>query len=248
MHLKTTLIIPDCHHPSVDRKAWDLLLKVGTSEKIDTVVIIGDFGDFASVTSHAKNAQARTIMLADELSACNEALHELEAIKAKNHIFVMGNHEDRLSRYINERCPELHGLYGTSVESALRLEHRGYDVVPYRSHIYRDGVYYTHDTGSAGLNAHRTSLQKFQRDVVIGHTHRIGFETKRTINGTPITGFMCGWLGDADKCAGYMHAASSMTDWCHGFGMAYSVAGRSHIQPVIIQEDYSCVVGGKHYK
>jgi predicted phosphodiesterase len=246
--LKTTLIISDCHHPSVDRKAWELLLKVGKSQKIDTVVIIGDFGDFASVTSHAKNSHQRSIMLADELFACNEALHDLEEIKAKDHIFVMGNHEDRLSRYISERCPELHGLYGTDVQSALRLRERGYEIVPYRSHIYRDGIYYTHDTGSAGLNAHRTSLQKYQRNVVIGHTHRMGYETKRTINGQVITGFMCGWLGDAALCAGYMHSSSATTDWTIGFGMAYSDGINAHIAPVVIQEDYSCVVGGKHYK
>lgn len=246
--MKTTLIIPDCHHPSVDTKAWDLVLKVGLNERIDTLVIIGDFGDFAAVTSHAKNHRQRATMLCEELFACNAALAQLDEIKATTRIFVMGNHEDRLSRYINERCPELHGMHGTNIETALQLKDRGYKVVPYRSHMFHEGVYYTHDTGTAGLNAHRTSLQRYQRDVVIGHTHRIGFETKRTITGLPITGYMCGWLGDADKCAGYMHAASSATDWCHGFGMVYTHDNRSHIQPVVIQEDYSCVVQGRFYK
>lgn len=247
-HVKTTLIVPDCHHPFVDRKAWDLLLKVGISQKIDTLVIIGDFGDFLSVTSHAKSAEQRKYMLADELTVCNEALRELEAVKAKKKIFVMGNHEDRFSRYITERCPELHGLYGTDVQSALRLRDRGYEVVPYRAHIYRDGIYYTHDTGTAGLNAHRSSLQKYQRNVVIGHTHRIGYEAKRTISGQVTAGFMCGWLGDASLCAGYMHCSNAATDWTLGFGMAYSDGTNSHIVPVVIQEDYSCVVGGKLYK
>lgn len=246
--MNKTLVVPDCHHPSVDRKAWELLLKVGKSIKPDTVIVMGDFGDFASVTSHAKNHKQRSILLADELFACNEALCDLEEIGAKEKIFVLGNHEDRLSRYIAERCPEMHGLYGTTVQSALRLDDRGFKTCAYREHLNVNGLYVTHDTGTAGVNAHRSSLLRFQRDIIIGHTHRLGYEAKRTIHGDPIIGAMFGWLGDAKLCAGYMHDANATVDWCHGFGVVYTDKSTNHIQPVVIQANYTCVVEGKLYK
>lgn len=246
--MKTTLVVPDCHHPSVDRKAWELLLKVGKAIKPDTLIILGDFGDFASVTSHAKNHKQRQIMLADELFACNEALCDLEEIKATRKIFVCGNHEDRLGRYIALRVPEMQGLYGTTIQSALRLDDRGYETVAYREHVNVDGLYVTHDTGTAGINAHRSSLQRFQRDILIGHTHRLGYEAKRTISGHPIIGAMLGWLGDAKLCAGYMHDANATVDWCHGFGIVHSHQDKHYIQPIVIHPDYSCVVDGKLFR
>lgn len=245
--MKTTLIIPDCHHPYVDDKAWALLLKVARAVKPTSLVIMGDFGDFVSVTSHAKSAKQRMISLSDELFACNQALSELDELEIEKKFFIMGNHEDRIDRYINERCPEMHGLMGTNIYEALRLKDRSYQYVSYRDHVYHDGIWYTHDTGTAGINAHRSSLHRYQNHVVIGHTHRMGFEAKRTLHGKPIMGFMPGWLGDASKCAGYAHTSATSCDWTLGFGIARLHDGVSTIEPVVISDSYTCVAGGKFY-
>lgn len=247
-----TLIIPDCHHPSVDTFAWDLVKKVGKSIKPDALVVLGDFGDFASVTSHAKNAEQRNYKLIDELAACNTALRELEEL-CDERTFIAGNHEDRVARYLNERCPEMVGLWGTDIATALHLETHGWTYVPYRDYIHANGIYFTHDTGSAGLNAHRSSLTKFNGSVCIGHTHRLAYECRRNIQGDVIQGAMLGWLGDRAKCAGYMHGVSADTDWTLGFGIAYTEDDEDtnqnvHIQPIPISGDYTCVVEGKLYK
>ena len=223
------------------------MLKVAKTLPLTGIVILGDFGDFVSVTSHSKSPKQRQVALVDELAACNTALSELDELDVEDRIYIMGNHEDRIDRYINDRCPEMAGLIGTDLKDSLHLRDRGYQVIPYRDHYYHDGVWYTHDTGSAGLNAHRSSLNRYQDTVVIGHTHRMGFEVKNTIHGTPIIGFMAGWLGDAKACAGYAHTSATATDWTLGFGIARNYYGTAHIEPVVFDEGYNCFAHGRFF-
>lgn len=245
--MRKTLIIPDCHHPAVDIAAWRLLLKVAKDLKPDVCVILGDFGDFASVMSHAKSYKQRQLLLIDEVADVKSALDDLDALPFTQKHFIAGNHEYRVDRYICEKCPELFGM--VSISEVLELTKRGWYYTPYRDFKKVGNVYYTHDTGTAGINAHRTSLGKFRQNVVIGHTHRFGFEVKGDLGGRPSVGAMLGWLGDPKEAAGYMHSVNAKTDWAHGFGMAYEREdGVSYIHPIMILPDYSCVVEGKLFK
>lgn len=214
--------------------------------KPDRLVILGDFGDFASVMSHAKSAKQRQLLLIDEIVDVNAALDELDMLNVPKKHFVAGNHEYRVDRYVNDKCPELFGLVG--IAGMLRLEERGWQYIGYRKHLKIGRTFYTHDTGTAGVNAHRSSLAKFRENIVIGHTHRFGYEVKGTVDGRPAVGAMLGWLGDPSEAAGYMHEVNARIDWAHGFGVAYEMPdGMSYIAPIMIYPNYTCCVGGKVY-
>ena len=58
--------IPDCHHPYADRKAWALMLQALEEFKADKVIIMGDFMDMYSVSSHSKNPN-RALKLEEEI-------------------------------------------------------------------------------------------------------------------------------------------------------------------------------------
>jgi len=51
---RTALIIPDAHIPFHDKQAYGLMLKVAQDVMPDEIVILGDYGDFNSVSGHDK--------------------------------------------------------------------------------------------------------------------------------------------------------------------------------------------------
>lgn len=241
MKLKNVLIIPDCHFPYEDKKAWKLLLKTAKEFKPDIIAVLGDFADFYCVSSHDKSPE-REDQLITEVKAVNVALDQLDAIGAAEKIFVAGNHEDRLDRYLKTKAPELYSL--VKAKQLFNLDQRGWKYIPYKSHGRIGKLYLTHDTGTAGAVAHSKALSDFQDNIVIGHTHRMAYSVVGTAKGVPHVGAMFGWLGDV-KQVDYMHSVKANRDWALGFGIGYlQPNGNVHLVPMTMV-DYSVVLNGK---
>jgi len=218
-----------------------LALRAAKAIGVRRVALLGDFADCLSVSSHPKPPD-RKLDLALELDAVDAALAEIEAVCDTERIYVAGNHENRLERYLAEKAPELFNTI--SIPERLRLKERGWKWVPYKDHIKIGKLFLTHDCGKAGPNAHRDAMNAFQGNVVIGHTHRLGYAVEGNAKGKPHVGVMLGWLGDV-KAVDYMFRIRAARDWAHGFGIMYEEPnGHVHIQPVPIVNG-RCVVEGK---
>lgn len=237
------LFVPDQHFPYNDKRYWKLLLKVGRAIRPDTLVTLGDFGDFYATSRHPKNPN-RSRDLGVEISACNGGLDDLDALGADTRIFVMGNHEENLERFLAENAPQLFNM--VKVESLFRLRARGWKYVPYKKYTKVGKVFVTHDTGQAGAQAHVRAAAKFGGNVVIGHTHRCAINYSTTVTGKGHVAAMFGWGGDPDW-ATYMYKVNT-TDWSLGFGVGtVEPTGVVHLQacPVV---NYRVVVDGKLYE
>src|SRR5271165_212161 len=127
--LEKILLIPDCHFPYEDKDAFALMLKVGKIFKPEHVIILGDFADCYTVSSHSKDPN-RSLKLKEEIEATKEALDQVKALGAKNNIFVAGNHEDRLERYLRDKAPELFNFI--SIPKILELKEKGFKYIPYK--------------------------------------------------------------------------------------------------------------------
>ncbi len=228
--VERVLFIPDCHHPYHDEKAWQLMLKAARQFKPDMIVILGDFADFYAVSSHSKNPN-RARNLEAEVGAVNDALDELDALGARRKVFVTGNHCDRLERYLMEKAPEIFNM--VRIRDLFRLKDRGWFYVPYKRHAKIGHLHVTHDTNRAGRYAHYQSQADFGgANVVIGHTHRLGYMIEGSAQGQPHVSAMFGWLGDFDS-VDYMHQVRARRDWAHGFGVGYLLPdGCMHLTPV----------------
>lgn len=237
--LKRIAFIPDCHVPFEDKEAFDLVVRVLEKWKPHILVVLGDFWDFYSVSSHQKS---KRMQLVDELEAGKERLWELSNLAPKKY-FVEGNHEFRLARYISDRAPELHG-WGERPADICRAY--GWEYTPYRAHTKIGKLYITHDVGHAGKHALTQSQAAFEGNLVIGHTHRIASLVTGSVRGDTHVAHMFGWLGDF-RTVDYMHKAK-MREWSHGFGIGYiEKDGVVHLQAVPIVNG-TCVVEGKLYK
>lgn len=240
--LEPILFIPDTHVPYHDKRAFELVLKVGKALKPKHLIVLGDFGDFYAVSAHDKNPE-RAQNLSYEVEEINKALDKLDSLGASNKQFIEGNHENRLERYLQTEAPELFDM--VKVDKLFALKERGWKYTPYKSHSKIGKLYLTHDTGKAGATAHTAALNDFQDNVVIGHTHRLAYTVTGNAKGIPHVAAMFGWLGDANQ-ADYMHRIKAMRDWALGFGYGYlePATGNVYLVPVPIV-NYGCVVNGK---
>jgi predicted phosphodiesterase len=240
--LTRLLFVPDVHRPYHDKRAWRLLLRAARAFRPHRIVVLGDFGDFYSISSHSKDPN-RARLLDQELSSVAAGLTDLERIGAGERYFIAGNHEHRLERYLCDRAPELYNV--VRLDALLELQARGWHYTAYRDHLKIGRLYVTHDTGTAGSAAHVRARSTFEASVVIGHTHRIGVHYAASAKGKSSVGAMFGWLGDAAKAAPYAHRVNVRRDWHLGFGIGYMTSsGVVHLQacPII---DYSVMVEGR---
>ena len=107
--LEKILLWPDTHIPYHDKKAVDLILKVAKKWKPDTIVLGGDFIDNYSVSSHDRDPN-RSLKLDIEVEETIKYLKIIKELKAKKNIFIAGNHEWRLERYLMSVAPELNNI------------------------------------------------------------------------------------------------------------------------------------------
>ncbi len=243
--LSTTLIVPDTHAPYHDKDAWELMLEAGRHLKPDAVVVMGDLIDCYSVSRHSKSPD-RVANLAKEIACVGDLLDQLDGLGAREKVFIEGNHEYRLVRYIEEKAPELFGI--CDIPQLLRLEDRGWEWIAYRDHKKRGAVHYTHDTGHSGRYAVYRSLDVYQHSVATVHTHRMALVVEGNAVGEPKVSAQFGWLGDV-KQIDYMHRATARKNWQLGFGIGYTdnQTGHTWLTPVPIL-DYRCIVDGKLLK
>lgn len=235
------IVCPDAHHPFVDKKAWATFLAACKTVKPDILVIIGDFLDCLSVSAHKKKATDEKF-LAMELEAGNKALDEICSLGIDRVIYIEGNHETRVSRFLNDKAPELDGLFVLSEK--LKLKERGIEHVPYGEFIRIGEMAFSHDVGRCGVNAARQSLQDFGDNLTFGHSHRAQVVYGGTVEGKTHVCMNVGWLGDYEAID-YRNRPTAKREWQHSFGFIYQDSkGVSYCNLVPIING-SCIVDGK---
>lgn len=239
--IRRVLFVPDTHAPYHSKRAWALMLKAARFFAPDTIVILGDFADFYSVSAHTKNPE-RPNALKYEVECTKELLSELNGLDASFKMYLCGNHEERLERYLSNSAPAL--FSSVKIEGVLGLAELGWHYTPYRESWKLGRLHLTHDTGPCGQNAHRQSMATFQGSAIIGHTHRMEYSVMGNADGPPQVGAMFGWLGDFEQ-VDYLHRVKAKRDWVHGFGVGIHdvETGVVYIQPVPIVNDSCCVMG-----
>lgn len=244
--LEAVLIVPDAHHPFVDKRAWALMLKVAHDLKPKHITIIGDFMDMFSVSSHSKDPK-RALQLQSEVTESLKALDQLDALKAAHKSFIGGNHEDRLDRYMRDKAPEVFDF--VNVPELLELKARGWKYTPYKQDTKLGKLWLTHDVGTAGRYAAYKALDTYQHSVVTGHTHRLSYVVEGNATGEVKLSAQFGWLGDA-KQVDYMSRVNVLKNWALGFGAGYlnPATGLVYLTPVPIFGGYTCCFNGRLYQ
>jgi predicted phosphodiesterase len=240
--MKRVFFIPDCHIPYVDRMAWAVMTNALRAFRPDVLVVLGDFIDCHAVSSHSKDP-LRPLRLADEIEGVHVYLDELDAVGVPEKVFVLGNHEDRLRRYLWDRAPALFGC--VSVPQLLRLSERDWEVVEYGDGRWVGKVYCTHDMGKSGKYAVKQALADAGCNIVIGHLHRMEVTYDGSALGDTHVGACFGWLARVDVATDYKKRLLAMKEYQLGFGVGYlEDDGTVHLSGVPIVDGH-CVLEGE---
>jgi predicted phosphodiesterase len=215
--LKRVLHVSDCHHPFVNKAAWKLLLDVGKALKPHLIVIHGDFFDFYSVSRHLLDPQMDFRTWKDEMAAAREGLDELiSTVPHKDLVYLEGNHEKRLIKYIHEKAPKLSGLF--KAEECMGLP-RDIKYIPYgQMGKYVIGNLVCVHGSRAGENPAASMVKKFRSSVIFGHTHKIQEYHIQNAHGDDFVALNIGWLGNQRQAADYIQ---DISDWTLGFGITW---------------------------
>lgn len=254
--LKIVLLIPDTHRPYHDKRAYALMLRVFSDiiEKYKhiadfEIVILGDYADFFAVNSHGKDPRLVS-MLVEEVEDVIKALDELDALYPEaRKVYIEGNHEYRLERYLLSKAPELFGI--TSTYHLLKLDQRPkWQFVKYKPDqayaVAGSKLIARHEPLSSSAKA---TASKALCSLVYGHIHRIEESHLVGLDGTNHVCFSVGWLGDKNKDEVYSYVKGHH-QWQLGFGLAFvdTSTGYFYHNKIHILDNYSCFAAGKVYK
>ena len=215
--LERVFFFPDTHAPFIDERAWKVAIKAARGFKPDVVVHMGDLADCYTVSAHSKNPE-RVLTLRDEIVQVRALRKQMEALDPSRLIFIEGNHEDRLRRYLQDKAPELFGL--VSIDDLLKLSENGWQFTPYKQYAKIGKLHLTHDTGNSGKYTTARALEAFQASVVIGHHHALGYLVAGDAKGKHQVAAQFGWLGDF-RSIDYLQQVKAWRNWSHGFGTGY---------------------------
>ena len=176
---------------------------------------MGDFADMPSLSSYdigkrdfegrryKHDIQASHEAMAALLSPIWDFNYKAKKNKEKQYnpkqVLLLGNHENRINRAINND-PKIDGVL--SVDD-LGYEGYGWEVIPFLDVHIEDGIAYSHYfvTGVAGRPASTASaqLRKTNMSSVAGHQQgkQIAYATKA--DGTTITGIIAGSCYEHDE-------------------------------------------------
>lgn len=181
--ISRVLVLADIHAPHVCLPAWRAILDYAADNReYGAAVVLGDWGDFESISSHnrGKLGNIEGLRVSRDIEAVERSIIELDSAVGPNCpiFYIQGNHEYRVVRFLEEH-PELKGI------PDFDLERRFGDYVTWvpfwsRGTLLKIGrMYFAHGRRTGSGHTMR-NLRDYEVNLMTGHSH--AFE----VSGKPI--------------------------------------------------------------
>lgn len=203
-----TGVLNDVHFPLhdprlINESASGLVLDIFEDVKVDRIVLNGDILDFYDISSHTKQSGKNPdiqFKLEDELNMGSEFLRNLrKRFQKAEIIFISGNHENRLDRFIMKEVPHFWNIL--RLENMLPFVECNIEYHPYNERIRLEdtSLYVQHSPPSYGENGAATSLKKkYDQSHIWGCTHRVDSAVRTGASGKYHEAWFNGWLGSTN--------------------------------------------------
>lgn len=207
-------------------------------QKPDVIVHIGDHYDFPSLSSYDKGkSTSEGRRLSNDIKAGNTGFEYLNMYIDQDSgynprkVFCMGNHENRLDRYVDDN-PELIGTLGTEM---LPFEKYGWEVYDFLKPVEINGIFFVHYLANPmngkpyGGNA-MNILKTVGNSFVVGHKQCLDIAIRPTIDGKQQIGIINGACYPFnERYKGYQgnnhfRGLTVLNDVCDGFGVPMFVS------------------------
>jgi hypothetical protein len=213
--MKKILIIPDTQcKPGVKNDHLSWLGKYICDIRPDIIVHLGDHFDLPSLSSYDKGTAAvEGKRVVEDIEAGREGMRLLEApilklqegqrrykkaVYEPRKVFLIGNHEQRLQRYVNSN-PELIGLLSYS---DFHLD--GWEVYDFLEIVNIDGILFSHYfanpmSGRPYTGKAASLIQRIGKSFVQGHRQELDFSCRELCDGTKQIGIVAGAFYQHDE-------------------------------------------------
>lgn len=173
--VRKMLVLADIHIPYYHIPSVEKAIQKGLDEKIDCILILGDFLDNHNLSSYEKDPTRRS--QEEELSIAKAFLVRLRELFDGIPIYwAKGNHDMRWEHYIRRTAKDLATLKNFQLESVLALHEQNIITIDDKTIIkagkltLHHGHYLFGKFGSE--NPCKALIDKTGTDFMIGHLHR----------------------------------------------------------------------------
>jgi predicted phosphodiesterase len=218
---RKAFLLFDPHIPYHNQQALDIALTYAREWDPDELILAGDFVDFKDV-SHWKQDPDR-MDFKDEIDLVRMFLtHIRSTFPHKKIVYIEGNHEHRLTRYLWTKAPELCRLPELAVDSLLDLSKLDIEYVSNVARMnsglepYQLGKLYVlhgHEVYMTGnvVNMARNMYLKTHVNTIFGHHHQSQQHIFKKLDNTHEGSWMVGCTCKLSES--YM----PMNNWIGGF-------------------------------
>jgi predicted phosphodiesterase len=207
---KNWLVLSDLHFPYHNVASITESLNYGIAKNIDAILLNGDVMDCYLLSKF--NPDPRKRSLKDEIASVGEFLDLLGKIAPV--FFKLGNHEERLERYLITNAPVLLGIDDYEIENLLHCRERRVEVIKDQKIIYIGHlpVLHGHEVRLSGVsvNPARSLFLKTKKTALCGHLHRTSQHNEMTLDGKLISTWSTGHLGEEHP------KYARINNWNHG--------------------------------
>jgi len=211
------LILADAHIPYYKRKPFEIALQAGLDEKVTGIVLLGDMADFYSVSFWQKDPRRRNFKT--DRQALLKMLDVMRVMFPNIPIYYkLGNHEERLERYLKTKAPELLDCELLSFESIIEAGKYEIDIVADKKilKIGRLFLLHGHEFGMSffsPVNPARGLYLRGKEIALCAHYHQSSQHTEKSLADIITSCWSIGCLSD-------LHPEwKPLNKWCHGFAI-----------------------------
>lgn len=179
----------DEHRPFQDDRAVALAQRIVSDFKPDILIRGSDGLDFYSVSYFQKSRKVFAGQLADEINSWKQAEKAWgDTVDSKcRKYFLIGNHEDRLRKYILSNAPMLEGIEALELQNLLDFQKFGIRLA-YNNEVTVDGKLLVKHGNIVRKHSAYTARGELEKEMygitmMTGHTHRGGTHYATTRQG-----------------------------------------------------------------
>jgi predicted phosphodiesterase len=218
-------VLSDIHVPYHDETALRAAVDHLQGEKIDALLLNGDWADFYSISRHEKNPKHRNFK--NELHAGRELLKWLrQEFPEARFVAKLGNHEERWASWLWQHAPEISDDPIMGIDNWYGFHNLGIDLVADKRIVLAGAlpILHGHEKGngiSSPVNQARGAFMRLHHTVLEGHGHRTSTHSEPDMMGRETVCFSTGCLCDMRP------AYARLNKWNHGAAVVTVHADRT---------------------
>jgi len=211
-----TLILSDLHIPYHNVRALNAVFNFALKQQIKAILLNGDLIDMHTLSKFLVDPRKRNFK--QEIETTNLFLDILQyAFPSAKVYYKVGNHCERLEKYLMAKAPELLGFEEYKLSNLLKTYARGIEVIEDKRIINMGplAVLHGHEVNMRGttVNPARTLFLKVKKSCLCSHLHASSQHTEKRLDGHLISTWSTGHLAEEHP------AYAPINNWNLGFAM-----------------------------